>query len=118
MDVASGTAEQAARSLERTKTTIDSVCSFWKRFDLDGKRHSLDQQGLRLTENQEASVASRRSLADRTKQFRRMDDAAKMGAGSRRQDAVDAKTGHLGHGLCLRFIAGKCQRGGRPQTFG
>ncbi|KAI3427262.1 hypothetical protein D9Q98_007195 [Chlorella vulgaris] len=47
------------------------VQSFWKEFDLEGLRSKLDEQGLSVANAQEASVASRRVLAERTKDFRR-----------------------------------------------
>lgn len=40
-------------------------------FDLEGLRSKLDEQGLSVANAQEASVASRRVLAERTKDFRR-----------------------------------------------
>ncbi|KAL4853646.1 hypothetical protein ACK3TF_005368 [Chlorella vulgaris] len=47
------------------------VQSFWKEFDLESLRSKLDEQGLSVANAQEASVASRRVLAERTKDFRR-----------------------------------------------
>ena len=55
-----------------------AVCDFWKRFDLDGRRHKLDQQALDMRARHEASATSRRVLAESTKKFRAMDDAAKL----------------------------------------
>ncbi|KAI7841244.1 hypothetical protein COHA_005081 [Chlorella ohadii] len=47
------------------------VQAFWKEFDLEGLRAQLDEQGLAVATAQEASVRSRKALADRTKDFRR-----------------------------------------------
>lgn len=40
-------------------------------FDLEGLRSKLDEQGLAVANAQEASVRSRKALAERTKDFRR-----------------------------------------------
>ncbi|EFN56705.1 hypothetical protein CHLNCDRAFT_144082 [Chlorella variabilis] len=47
------------------------VQQYWKEFDLEGLRSKLDEQGLAVANAQEASVKSRRVLAERTKDFRR-----------------------------------------------
>ncbi|PRW51060.1 CASP-like [Chlorella sorokiniana] len=47
------------------------VQAYWKEFDLEGLRSQLDEQGLAVATAQEASVRSRKALADRTKEFRR-----------------------------------------------
>ncbi|KAL4425119.1 hypothetical protein ABPG77_008224 [Micractinium sp. CCAP 211/92] len=47
------------------------VQGFWKDFDLEGLRTKLDEQGLAVATAQEASVRSRKALAERTKDFRR-----------------------------------------------
>lgn len=47
------------------------VQGFWKEFDLEGLRTKLDEQGLAVATAQEASVRSRKALAERTKEFRR-----------------------------------------------
>lgn len=47
------------------------VQSFWKEFDLEGLRSTLDEQGLAVATAQEASVKARKGLAERTKDFRR-----------------------------------------------
>lgn len=44
-----------------------AVCSYWKEFDLESLRGSLDEQGLKVAENQEGSVKTRKALAERTK---------------------------------------------------
>eukprot|EP00899_Mesostigma_viride_P007255 jgi/Mesvir1/16530/Mv10076-RA.1 len=55
------------------------VHDYWKEVDLESKRGTLDEQGLRVAENQESSLKARKKLAEATKDFRKMnaDDKAK-----------------------------------------
>ena len=46
-----------------------SVCAFWKKFDLDGRRHKLDQQALEMRARHDATVSGRRALTEATKTF-------------------------------------------------
>lgn len=56
------------------------VLQFWKAFDLDSKRVALDSQGSAMKTEKEASVRSRKKLAETTKNFRRLADADKVAA--------------------------------------
>ncbi|PAN45425.1 hypothetical protein PAHAL_9G117700 [Panicum hallii] len=47
------------------------VCSFWKDFDLEKERSGLDEQGLKIAENQETSQKNRRKLAENTRDFKK-----------------------------------------------
>ncbi|KAI4998385.1 hypothetical protein ZWY2020_053727 [Hordeum vulgare] len=47
------------------------VCSFWKDFDLEKERSGLDEQGLKIAENQETSQKNRRRLAENTRDFKK-----------------------------------------------
>ncbi|KAM0049705.1 hypothetical protein Hdeb2414_s0008g00289041 [Helianthus debilis subsp. tardiflorus] len=50
---------------------IPSVANFWREFDLEKERSVLDEQGLRIAENQENSQKNRRKLAESTRDFKK-----------------------------------------------
>lgn len=52
-------------------SSIAVVFSYWKDFDLENERSKLDEQGLRIGENQEASLKNRRKLAESTRDFKK-----------------------------------------------
>lgn len=52
-------------------SSIAVVFSYWKDFDLENERAKLDEQGLRIGENQEASLKNRRKLAESTRDFKK-----------------------------------------------
>ncbi|GMF41816.1 unnamed protein product [Phytophthora fragariaefolia] len=58
------------------------VLQFWKAFDLDSKRVQLDSQGSTMKSEKDASVRSRKKLAETTKQFRRLSTDADKAAGA------------------------------------
>ncbi|CAI5717759.1 hypothetical protein KXD40_001125 [Peronospora effusa] len=66
------------------RRSVLPVLQFWKAFDLDSKRVLLDSQGSTMKSDKEASVRSRKKLAEITKQFRRLasDTDKAAGAGS------------------------------------
>ncbi|KAI8464036.1 MAG: CASP C terminal-domain-containing protein [Monoraphidium minutum] len=80
---------------------LGPIVAFWREFDLDNKwRGKLDEVGLKLAEHQEQSTASRRSLADATKEWKRATgDAGKASAPlvKRYQEEVDALTKRARH---------------------
>ncbi|KAG6588227.1 Protein CASP, partial [Cucurbita argyrosperma subsp. sororia] len=47
---------------------VSVVSSFWKEFDLEEEKSALDEQGLRIAENQENSQKNRRKLAESTRE--------------------------------------------------
>ncbi|OEL35962.1 Protein CASP [Dichanthelium oligosanthes] len=55
------------------------VCSFWKDFDLEKERSGLDEQGLKIAENQETSQKNRRKLAENTRDFKKASSDEKLG---------------------------------------
>ncbi|KAI0495121.1 hypothetical protein KFK09_025268 [Dendrobium nobile] len=67
---------------EREKATTSSpiavVCSFWKDFDLEKEKSGLDEQGLRIAENQEISQKNRRKLAENTRDFKKASSEEKL----------------------------------------
>ncbi|GAU49540.1 hypothetical protein TSUD_74190 [Trifolium subterraneum] len=65
--------ESPPSGLERDKTNspISVVSAFWKDFDLEKEKSVLDEQGLRIAENQENSQKNRRKLAESTRNFKK-----------------------------------------------
>ncbi|XP_075486845.1 protein CASP [Primulina tabacum] len=71
--------------LEREKWTplssssnVSAVATFWKDFDLEKERSILDEQGLRIAENQENSQKNRRKLAESTRDFKKASNEEKL----------------------------------------
>uniref|UniRef100_A0A383WP23 Protein CASP n=1 Tax=Tetradesmus obliquus TaxID=3088 RepID=A0A383WP23_TETOB len=87
--------------------SLSSVYSYWKEFDLDGRRSKLDEIGLKVASLQEHSTANRKKLADATREFKRSSAAAttaaecSTAAGNllrQYQDEIDALTRRAKHG--------------------
>ncbi|KAK1278472.1 Protein CASP [Acorus gramineus] len=57
---------------------ISVVCSFWRDFNLEKERSSLDEQGIRIAENQEISQKNRRKLAESTRDFKKASAEEKL----------------------------------------
>ncbi|KAJ6888430.1 protein CASP [Populus alba x Populus x berolinensis] len=68
---------------ERDKTISTSpvslVSNFWKEFELEKEKSVLDEQGLRIAENQENSQKNRRKLAESTRDFKKASSDEKLG---------------------------------------
>ncbi|XP_011010864.1 PREDICTED: protein CASP isoform X1 [Populus euphratica] len=68
---------------ERDKTISTSpvslVSNFWKDFELEKEKSVLDEQGLRIAENQENSQKNRRKLAESTRDFKKASSDEKLG---------------------------------------
>eukprot|EP00879_Flechtneria_rotunda_P018717 GHRR01019642.1.p1 GENE.GHRR01019642.1~~GHRR01019642.1.p1 ORF type:complete len:312 (+),score=151.94 GHRR01019642.1:501-1436(+) len=96
--------------MAQAETTADipfstsALYSYWKEFDLDGKRPKLDEVGLKIADLQEQSTASRKRLADATREFKRSsagDFEASKAVGSllrQYQEEIDALTRRAKHG--------------------
>ena len=65
----------AAQSLLRT---AQLAIHHWKEVDLDEKRKGWEASTLEVANAQEASVGSRKALAESTKAFKKLDDAEKL----------------------------------------
>lgn len=59
------------KSNSSSSSPVSAVASFWKEFDLEKERSALDEQGLRIAENQENSQRNRRKLAETTRGFKK-----------------------------------------------
>ncbi|KAF4398761.1 hypothetical protein G4B88_028124 [Cannabis sativa] len=51
-------------SSSSTASPISAVTNFWKEFDLEKERYVLDEQGVKIADNQENSQKNRRKLAE------------------------------------------------------
>ncbi|MEW5305958.1 MAG: hypothetical protein WDW36_008467 [Sanguina aurantia] len=80
---------------------LSVVCGYWKEFDLEGMRASLDEVGLKVAEHQEDAMAARKRLAESTREFKRTPEAATRGVGpllKQYQEEVDRLTRRAKHG--------------------
>ncbi|CAM8924109.1 unnamed protein product [Rhodiola kirilowii] len=50
---------------------ISVIANYWKEFNLEKERNLLDEQGVKIAENQENSQKNRRKLAESTRDFKR-----------------------------------------------
>ncbi|KAM6569306.1 hypothetical protein CsatB_017291 [Cannabis sativa] len=58
-------------SSSSTASPISAVTNFWKEFDLEKERYVLDEQGVKIADNQENSQKNRRKLAESYKEFKK-----------------------------------------------
>ncbi|MQM05483.1 hypothetical protein Taro_038291 [Colocasia esculenta] len=75
MEAAQGGSEREKGS---SASPIAVVCSFWRDFDLEKERSGLDEQGLKIAENQENSQKNRRKLAESTRDFKKASSDEKL----------------------------------------
>lgn len=66
------------KSNSASSAPVSAVASFWKDFDLEKERAILDEQGLRIAENQENSQKNRRKLAESTRDFKKASNEEKL----------------------------------------
>lgn len=59
---------------------ISRVLTFWRDFDLEKWRAKLDEQGLKIGDNQESSLKNRRKLAESTRDFKKASNDEKAKA--------------------------------------
>ena len=57
-------------SLDNASNEVQIAAGFWKEFDLDSKRLTLDKQCIEMKELKSASMAGRKRLNEATKAFR------------------------------------------------
>ncbi|ERM93850.1 protein CASP isoform X3 [Amborella trichopoda] len=60
-----------ALSALTSSSPMAAVVNFWRDFDLEKERSGLDEQGLKIAENQETSQKNRRKLAESTRDFKK-----------------------------------------------
>ncbi|TMX01666.1 hypothetical protein EJD97_023992 [Solanum chilense] len=78
MDSPRGGPERDKANSTSSSTPLAAVASFWKDFDLEKERITLDEQGLRIAENQENSQKNRRKLAESTRDFKKASSEDKL----------------------------------------
>ncbi|KAK8500640.1 hypothetical protein V6N13_032568 [Hibiscus sabdariffa] len=61
-----------------SSSPVSVVSNFWKEFDLEKEKSVLDEQGLRIAENQENSQKNRRKLAESTRDFKKASPEEKL----------------------------------------
>ncbi|CAL5442184.1 unnamed protein product [Camellia sinensis] len=66
------------KSNSSSSTPIPVVANFWKDFNLEKEKGVLDEQGLRIAENQENSQKNRRKLAESTRDFKKASAEEKL----------------------------------------
>ncbi|GAB2270239.1 hypothetical protein Dimus_005143 [Dionaea muscipula] len=74
----SGSDRQKSDSSSPSSSPISVLCNFWKEFDLEKEKSLLDEQGLRIAENQENSQKNRRKLAESTRDFKKASSEEKL----------------------------------------
>lgn len=59
-------------------TSFEQAIKIWTDIGLNVLQKTLDEQGVQIVENQAGSLKSRKELATKTKEFRKLDDAGKL----------------------------------------
>ncbi|GMH17083.1 hypothetical protein Nepgr_018924 [Nepenthes gracilis] len=77
MEASQGGSEREKSNLS-SSSPISVIANFWKEFDLEKERSLLDEQGLRIAENQESSQKNRRKLAESTRDFKKASSEEKL----------------------------------------
>ncbi|KAG7665393.1 uncharacterized protein J8A68_001081 [[Candida] subhashii] len=62
----------------RSSNVFGNALQTWVEIDLPSLQKKLDEQGLQLKEEQKSSLLSRKTLAAKTKEFRKLDDSEKL----------------------------------------
>ncbi|KAG5022065.1 hypothetical protein JHK85_018407 [Glycine max] len=74
----SGSGPERDKSTAPSSSPISVVSAFWKDFELEKEKSILDEQGLRIAENQESSQKNRRKLAENTRDFKKASPEDKL----------------------------------------
>lgn len=61
------------------QNAFQNALQTWKEIDLPSLQKKLDEQGIELKSEQKASLTSRKNLASKTKEFKKLEDADKLG---------------------------------------
>ncbi|KAK9668791.1 hypothetical protein RND81_13G087000 [Saponaria officinalis] len=77
MEVSQGGPERD-QSNSSSASPVSAVANFWKDFELEKEKSLLDEQGLRIAENQENSQKNRRKLAESTRDFKKAPPEEKL----------------------------------------
>jgi homeobox protein cut-like len=71
--------QERDKSNSSSSMPVPTIAKFWKEFDLEKEKSILDEQGLRIAENQENSQKNRRKLAESTRDFKKASAEEKLG---------------------------------------
>ncbi|XP_027357771.1 protein CASP isoform X1 [Abrus precatorius] len=74
----SGSGPDRDKSNSSSSSPISVVSAIWKDFELEREKSILDEQGLRIAENQENSQKNRRKLAENTRDFKKASPEEKL----------------------------------------
>ncbi|XP_009764795.1 protein CASP [Nicotiana tabacum] len=78
MDPQEGVSERDKAKPTSSSTPLAAVSTYWRDFDLEKERSILDEQGLRIAENQDISQKNRRKLAESTRDFKKASKEEKL----------------------------------------
>ncbi|XP_047337711.1 protein CASP [Impatiens glandulifera] len=76
---ASQVGPEREKSNSSSSAPVSVIANFWKDFDLEKEKSILDEQGLKIAENQENSQKNRRKLAESTRDFKKASAEEKLG---------------------------------------
>ncbi|KAK0587220.1 hypothetical protein LWI29_019368 [Acer saccharum] len=78
MEAPLGGSDRDKSTTSSSSSPVPVVANFWKDFDLEKEKSVLDEQGLRIAENQENSQKNRRKLAESTRDFKKASAEEKL----------------------------------------
>ncbi|KAK4844609.1 hypothetical protein QYF36_022282 [Acer negundo] len=78
MEAPLGGSDRDKSTTTSSSSPVPVVANFWKDFDLEKEKSVLDEQGLRIAENQENSQKNRRKLAESTRDFKKASAEEKL----------------------------------------
>ncbi|KAL6554489.1 hypothetical protein OROMI_020162 [Orobanche minor] len=73
-----GGSEREKANSSSSSISVSAIATFWKDIDLEKERIILDEQGLKIAENQENSQKNRRRLAESTRDFKKASHEDKL----------------------------------------
>ncbi|QFZ30151.1 hypothetical protein EJF18_70225 [Clavispora lusitaniae] len=62
----------------KSKNAFENALQTWAEIDLSSLQRKLDEQGIELKSEQKSSLASRKELASKTKEFKKLDNEKKL----------------------------------------
>ncbi|KAL6452558.1 LOW QUALITY PROTEIN: COY1 Protein CASP [Candida maltosa Xu316] len=65
-------------SSDKSSNVFGNALQTWVEIDLPSLQKKLDEQGIELKEDQKASLLSRKNLASKTKEFKKLEDTEKL----------------------------------------
>ncbi|RCK67095.1 Protein CASP [Candida viswanathii] len=65
-------------SIDKSSNVFGNALQSWVEIDLPSLQKKLDEQGIELKEEQKSSLLSRKNLASKTKEFKKLEDSEKL----------------------------------------